>query len=375
MWAIINGLAFRYDRRQRRLIQLVGSAGDYPRDINAAFVKTANGRLLAGISNFGLKAYDENLRETREQFSIGPDALIGANYRITTILQGDGGAFWLGTQEHGLLRYYPEQYQFKPFAAAGSGGAETPDIKNVSGIAQTARGTIWVASSTDGIAVFDPISQKYSAVRNYPALKSDHLSCIFEDSRGHLWVGTWGGGVAHLSPDGTLLNCYLADAGRSNALGDIFICSIIESNDRHIWIATTAGVSVIAMDAATRGIFKNYAYQDGAPSGLCHFQANVVYCDHAGRIWIGTKGGLNLYLPDKDAFQHFQHDPNDPATLGSNRVVSLFEDSKKRLWVGTLGGGLHLYEPNKRRFVHFTEQDGLIQDAVVGIVEDKRGHL
>ncbi|MBN2048590.1 MAG: diguanylate cyclase [Anaerolineaceae bacterium] len=99
--------------------------------------------------------------------------------------------------------------------------------------------------------------------------------------------------------------------------------------------------------------------------------------DHQGYMWFGTQNGLNRY--DGYEFRAFYHDPTQPGSLGNSNVFSLYEDSKQRLWVGTDGGGLNLYDPETETFRSFVldEQDehSISDNAVWAIEEDDRGFL
>lgn len=64
------------------------------------------------------------------------------------------------------------------------------------------------------------------------------------------------------------------------------------------------------------------------------------------KIWIGTDGhGLDLFNPKNGGFTHYKHSKNNQISLSNNYIISLLEDSKKRVWVGTYQGGLNLLKP------------------------------
>ena len=74
--------------------------------------------------------------------------------------------------------------------------------------------------------------------------------------------------------------------------------------------------------------------------GLSQHDVSSIIQDSEGFIWIGTYDGLNRF--DGYSAEHFFHTDN-PSSLSSNRILSLFEDHKKRLWIGTDGYGLNYY--------------------------------
>jgi signal transduction histidine kinase/CheY-like chemotaxis protein len=61
--------------------------------------------------------------------------------------------------------------------------------------------------------------------------------------------------------------------------------------------------------------------------------------------------------------------------LSSNIVISILEDSKNNLWVGTLGGGLNLYDKQKGSFVPYTFPDGGSYAIINSIGEDNNGFI
>jgi ligand-binding sensor domain-containing protein len=58
--------------------------------------------------------------------------------------------------------------------------------------------------------------------------------------------------------------------------------------------------------------------------------------DARGFIWFGTQDGLDRF--DGYAFVSYKHDPADPRSLASSWSTALLEDRAGRLWVGTRGG-------------------------------------
>jgi len=92
-------------------------------------------------------------------------------------------------------------------------------------------------------------------------------------------------------------------------------------------------------------LFKSLTVDDG----LSQHDVSCILQDSYGFIWIGTYDGLNRY----DGFKvlNFSHETGNSESLSSNRILSLFEDSKKRLWIGTDGNGLNYYSLITEKFV------------------------
>ena len=110
-------------------------------------------------------------------------------------------------------------------------------------------------------------------------------------------------------------------------------------------------------------------------SGFHGFDVKEIRQGPEGSLWIGTTGGLIRWDPDKGRLDHYDHDANDPGSLSSSLVMSVFQDRSGTLWVGTFGGGLNRFEQDSETFTRYREQNGLPNDVIYGILEDDRGHL
>ncbi|MFA7419209.1 MAG: two-component regulator propeller domain-containing protein [Melioribacteraceae bacterium] len=111
-----------------------------------------------------------------------------------------------------------------------------------------------------------------------------------------------------------------------------------------------------------QGLSQNYIYS------ICQ--------DKKGFLWIGTKDGLNRY--DGNEFVCYRHNPADSTTLSENNVSIVFEDSHHRLWVGTNGGGLNLYDRTKESFVQIkssADRTTLSSNYITCIFESRDGFI
>lgn len=86
----------------------------------------------------------------------------------------------------------------------------------------------------------------------------------------------------------------------------------------------------------------------GLNEGLSQNTINTICQDHRGFMWFGTFDGLNRF--DGYAFKVYRTIPGDSSSLRSNGIFTLFRDSHNAIWVGTLGGGLHLYDDDRDAF-------------------------
>lgn len=72
-------------------------------------------------------------------------------------------------------------------------------------------------------------------------------------------------------------------------------------------------------------------------------------------MWVGTLDGLNLLDRKADRFINFNYSPSQTATLSSNEVNTIFEDSEHTIWVGT-EKGLNRYNEADSSFTRFSSK-------------------
>lgn len=94
--------------------------------------------------------------------------------------------------------------------------------------------------------------------------------------------------------------------------------------------------------------------------------------DSEGYYWFGTMHGLYRY--DGFQFIQFVNDPNDSASLSFNDIVSLYEDSRGNIWVGTWGGGANKLNKSRERFSRI--KLSRFEDEIVwDFAEDEDGNI
>ena len=100
-------------------------------------------------------------------------------------------------------------------------------------------------------------------------------------------------------------------------------------------------------------------------NGLPTSEANAIVETKEGFIWIGSYSGLIRY--DGNTFERMD------STTGIASVVSLFVDSKNRLWIGTNDSGVAVMDKGKVRM--YNKDDGLKSLSVRSIAEDEAGNV
>lgn len=111
--------------------------------------------------------------------------------------------------------------------------------------------------------------------------------------------------------------------------------------------------------------YKQIIYNDS--NGLPSCEINAMTQTSDGYIWIGTYKGLTRF--DGTNFVTF----GEKEGFTGNSVRVLFEDSRKRLWIGTNDDGVILY--NHGKFTVYNTDSGIQSNSIRAIVEDKDGNI
>ncbi|MCB0684902.1 MAG: hypothetical protein KDC53_00205, partial [Saprospiraceae bacterium] len=264
---------------------------------------------------------------------------------------------------------------FKVFRHTDDPRSLTDDM--VSCVLETRSGEIWAGTRRHGINIKAPgdIGFKHLTIDN-SGLPSNEIIALHQDKNDNIWIGTWGQGLVIFNPQDKTWHHFEPDENDSLAILSRFVADIFEASDGNVWLATVKGISVLDSDNWAKGKFKNYSHHPQEPNSLSFPRVSAIHQDRSGNIWVGTLGGgLDLYDPVHNQFVHHRHDPYDPLSLSNEQVNAIFEDSQGRVWVGTFGGGLNLLHKDHSGFRHFNTVDGLANDEVMGIVNDGKGQL
>jgi diguanylate cyclase (GGDEF)-like protein len=144
-----------------------------------------------------------------------------------------------------------------------------------------------------------------------------------------------------------------------------------------LWIAT--GDGLVRHDGYNyRAILRNT--EDPALRNLGWVRALLAGRD--GQVWIGTENrGLSAYDPARDAVTDYGASsnplPKDEQTLRATNlptIRALAEDARGRIYVGSIGGGLEIFDPQTKLFTafrHSASSGALPDDRVQALLVDR----
>ncbi len=102
-------------------------------------------------------------------------------------------------------------------------------------------------------------------------------------------------------------------------------------------------------------------------TGLASDYILSLYQDNRGFLWIGTDRGVSRY--DGMSFRNFTTEDG----LSSNMIYNIFQSSDGAMWFATYEGGACRFDGNK--FQTFTTKEGLPSNSINSITEDRFGRM
>jgi ligand-binding sensor domain-containing protein len=288
---------------------------------------------------------------------------------------------WVGTRFGGINIYDGEKNKFNHYKNIKSDITSLRG-ENVTSFAEDNEGNVWIGVDGGGLNYFNRQTGKFSHIVTDPdnpqGLTNDKILALCLDSLGMLWIGMWDGGVNVYNPETETFKHYKRNPDDNSSLCGNNVFYIFEDSHKAIWIATWGSDGICRYNRENDN-FTSYR-NDPLDSTSIGISGSVMMMeDHLGNLWIPTEGaGLNMYNREKNSFSHYVvvTEPGKENTGLSNLAVyCVFEDSKKRLWVGTNGGGLNLLNREQQTFNYYRMADGLPNDVIYGILEDNAGNL
>jgi len=213
---------------------------------------------------------------------------------------------------------------------------------NVSTIFQDSKGNLW-SGGYGGLSRFDGIT--FTNFSPKDGLLNHFVSCIIEDNKNNIWIGTISGINKY---DGKKFTSYTTKHG----LIDNAIKAVAKDKQGNIWFGTSKGLSKL-----TDGTFINFSNKDG----LINNQINCLFIDKENKLWIGTPNGLSVF--DGVKFINYNTTKGFPA----NQVNAITQDKEGAMWIATNKGLCKLLS---NTFNWYTENDGIVNNNITALTCD-----
>ncbi len=334
-----------------------------------------------------------------KNYSYGPNVKNGlSNGVIKSLNQDRNGIIWIGT-EWGLNRLDPVTDRIT-YHFSTEDSLITLTNNTISSIIEDKDSILWIGTFS-GLNKLDswtedntPIFKQFLHVPTDPSsLSNNRIYSIYCDTKNNLWIGTEGGGLNLLTEksrktDFSFIN-FRHKTETPNSISNNIIYSINEDSTGNIYVGTDTGFNVISMNNGDTTI-NSYMERREKKEWLQENRIFSIIPDtplHADgsihmnkKMWLGTYGsGLNLFDPKNETFTSYKKDFYDPQSLSRNYIYSLYVSKDRILWLATRDTGIDFINPENQRFIHLkylpNNPNSLSNTVVKSIVEDNLGRF
>lgn len=194
---------------------------------------------------------------------------------------------------------------------------------------------VWLSLVLVPAATLEPLDSAripFSTISTDNGISNDSVYCLLQDSRGFMWIGTFGGLDRY---DGRETVSYKPGGSEGFSLSASVVFALAEGAGRVVWAGTDGG-GLNRIDPVSGAVTVFRGNADG-PLGSGGDLVYALAAEENGDLWIGT-GGSGLVFRDQGTgeFRHLTATGKLPSSI----VRALLLDRGGRLWVGTAGGGL-----------------------------------
>jgi signal transduction histidine kinase/ligand-binding sensor domain-containing protein len=307
--------------------------------------RLSNGEKWVSTDN-GITIFDKANQkvETITPFEISS----GTGNYVTTIYQTREGIIWLGTNGYGLKKYNPQINQFNYI-----GTSQYLPVRlshNYIDAIFTPNDTLLYVATPDGLDVLN-LHDKSSEHFILP----ERITHITTDETGAIW----------------LLNNHAIWLFKNNRFLSIDFSKEHKPPVYPLFRRGLIGASKINLI----DYGKSETLLDKSLGDITVIQL------FGDTLWVGMGPGAAAPIKQyrfstKEFLGEFRSNPADPQTIrGGGGIKCIERDSKGRIWIGTNGNGMSLYHPVTNTFTHYTEENGLPNNVVYGILEDDLHNL
>ena len=298
---------------------------------------------------------------------------LSTNY-LMSVIEDHSGEIWVGSELAGAMKISLTNYPFDVFYPTPAGSSDRDNAVRL--IYEDAGHRYWFGTRNGTLHVYD--SQLHQSYNH--RIKEGLPFCIAEDTLGHKWVGTKGGGLLIYSAQGDrMIEAYnLSDqAFQTPSSNNIF--DMLRDSQNRMWIATFGGGLHLAEQQGGRLNFRQILLPNQE-----HNMMRSMIQDQTGMIWVTTDEGVIVFDPDElirneNNYISLYPTTRSQASVSSNAVRIVFEDTKGRIWLGTTGGGLNLLIRNEllgqSTFQYYGSKNGLSNEMIQAIQEDNQGYI
>jgi len=297
-----------------------------------------------------------------EQFTFteGPNGL-SSNF-VPSVFEDSEGLMWIVTlsgvdlynKKDGTITHF-QQDKGTPGSIGSNSFHWAPRL-----VTEDQEGNIWLGSR-EGVFRYNKKEKTFTPFKHDPensnSIGANNIWTIMTDVEGRIWIGT-SKGLDVYDIEKKVFEHYFHDPSKKNSLGKGVVYAVLQDSDGDIWIGTSDG----GLNKLQKGdgTFLAYIHNPEDPTSLANNDVFSITEDHFGNLWLGRtfshSVGLEKFNRKTEKFTLYTHKPKTLGSLGSNSILTSFEDRSGTLWVPENTGLISKIDPSSHRFTLYTDQ-------------------
>ncbi|MFW0739360.1 two-component regulator propeller domain-containing protein [Flavobacterium sp. T12S277] len=292
--------------------------------------------------------------------------------KVKSIFIDRKGSVWIGCYYKGVNIWDISNVNFSNYNQNSKKIPMSFDV--VSSIVADKNHNVYFGTEGGGITVFNRNTEAVGYINSQSGknVKNDIKSmCLSADV---LWIGTFSKGLSAYNINSKKIEDHRIAPALNTLLKESGVYSIKAESNGILWIGTF-GKGLIRYDTLSK-TFEVIGNDTAQPEYLTNNIVRTMLVDEKKGIWIGTQNGLN-YIPlqhsasKKYSIKHYFF---DSSSLSGDDILTLFQDSQKKIWVGTKAKGLHYFDGKKFSKINLRVGNTIIT-SIHSILEDDDKNL
>lgn len=245
-------------------------------------------RILCGNNRGTIYSFNVKNKKFSEFYDFGSENTI---YQIGRNLSGE--LYAVGVNAIGVTFFTKDGKLNNSFKLANSSNFSFHDARC---LFEIEKNVYLIGLRNNGLQFYDAnkqILKKYKRNRNSvpeKGIPENYVTSIIKDSRGYIWIGTYGGGISLFNIERETFETYDASAGlQSND-----VCAIVEDLNGYLWISTISGISRFDVNNKE---FTNYDHSSGIKIDEFTPHAGIRLSD--GQILFSGNNGFTSFDPNE----------------------------------------------------------------------------
>ena len=295
---------------------------------------------------------------------------------ILSLCYGSQDILWVGSDGQGVFQVYNDGIQFDKIPNSRIFGDRNCPVR---AFCEDSRGNVYVATKGNGIGMLRPDGSRGAVCDVSGGLGNNSVYALAWGFGDDLFIGHDGAGL-------DVLSCATGRISSIKPVPGTYFGSVYaiyrDPSDGCVWLGTN-GYGLIGLQLAEAGgryeIRRQRVYVNDKKdtTSLSNNTVFAIVPAGGGKLWVGTRGGgLNLFDTRSGKFTHYTTSSGD-YPISSNDILSLYAGRDSTLWIGT-SYGLNRLSPTaggRGGFRWYIEKDGLPNNTIHGILEDDSGNL